>query len=163
VEFRPWNWRFWPPCIVDWPEPAIRPATGRPERRDRMTLPSCGAERRTALRGRRALRAASRAEEPAPRSARSTCPAPVGSRPDRVGRLTAGRLRLLAPLRAWDGLDVACGRGVTTAALADGLPAGRAMGVDFAEAMVARAQERFARPGLTFAVDDAERLSQPTA
>jgi len=82
---------------------------------------------------------------------------------ERMRHLTARGLDLLAPLPDWDGLDVACGPGVTTAALADRLPAGRAMGVDFAEAMVARAQERFARPGLTFAVDDAERLSQPTA
>jgi SAM-dependent methyltransferase len=51
---------------------------------------------------------------------------------------------------------------VTTRALAQRLR-GRTLGVDFAEPMIARATERFSHPGLSFAVDDAERLSQPDA
>lgn len=79
---------------------------------------------------------------------------------ERMRHLTARGLDLLAPRPDWDGLDVACGPGLTTAALADRLPAGHTLGIDFAEAMVKRAEQRFARPGLAFAVDDAERLSQ---
>ena len=82
---------------------------------------------------------------------------------ERTTHLTGRGLDLLAPEPHWDGLDVACGPGLTTWALAERLPAGRTLGVDFAEPMVARAQERFSNPGLSFAVDDAERLSQPTA
>lgn len=79
----------------------------------------------------------------------------------RMAHLTGRGLDLLAPEPHWDGLDVACGPGLTTAALAERLPEGRTLGIDFAEPMVARAQERFANPRLSFAVDDAERLSQP--
>jgi ubiquinone/menaquinone biosynthesis C-methylase UbiE len=82
---------------------------------------------------------------------------------ERTAHLTGRGLDLLAPEPHCDGLDIACGPGLTTWALAERLPAGRTLGVDFAEPMVARAQERFSNPGLSFAVDDAERLSQPTA
>jgi ubiquinone/menaquinone biosynthesis C-methylase UbiE len=81
----------------------------------------------------------------------------------RMTHLTGRGLDLLAPEAHWDGLDVACGPGLTTAALAERLPEGRTLGVDFAEPMIARARERFSNPRLSFAVDDAERLSQPTA
>jgi len=81
----------------------------------------------------------------------------------RTAHLTRRGLDLLAPEPHWNGLDIACGPGLTTSALADRLPAGRTIGVDFAEPMVARASERFSRAGLAFALDDAERLSQPTA
>ncbi len=82
---------------------------------------------------------------------------------ERMTHLTGRGLDLLAPEPQWDGLDIACGPGLTTAALAERLPKGRTVGIDFAEPMVARAGERFSGPGLSFAVDDAERLSQPTA
>lgn len=82
---------------------------------------------------------------------------------ERMTHLTGRGLDLLAPEPHWDGLDVACGPGLTTWALAERLPAGRTLGVDFAAPMIARAQERFSKPALSFAVDDAERLSQPTA
>lgn len=82
---------------------------------------------------------------------------------ERMAHLTGRGLDLLAPEPDWDGLDVACGPGLTTAALAERLPAGQTLGIDFAEPMVVRAQERFAKPGISFAVDDAERLSLPTA
>ncbi len=81
----------------------------------------------------------------------------------RMTHLTGRGLDLLAPEPQWDGLDVACGPGSTTAALAERLPEGRTLGVDFAQPMIARARERFSNPRLSFAVDDAERLSQPTA
>jgi ubiquinone/menaquinone biosynthesis C-methylase UbiE len=82
---------------------------------------------------------------------------------ERTAQFTARGLDLLAPEPDWDGLDVACGPGLTARSLAERLPHGRTLGVDFAEPMVARAQARFARPGLSFAVDDAEHLSQSTA
>jgi SAM-dependent methyltransferase len=80
-----------------------------------------------------------------------------------TAHFTARGLDLLDADPGWDGLDVACGPGPTAAALAERLPGGRTLGVDFAEPMVTRAQERFASPRLSFAVDDAERLSQPDA
>lgn len=80
---------------------------------------------------------------------------------ERTAHLTARGLDLLAPEPDWDGLDVACGPGSTTRALADRLPNGTTLGVDFAEPMVRRATEGFSRPGLSFAVDDAEHLSLP--
>jgi ubiquinone/menaquinone biosynthesis C-methylase UbiE len=82
---------------------------------------------------------------------------------ERLAHLTRRGLDLLAPEPHWDGLDIACGPGLTTAALAERLPDGRTLGIDFAEPMVARAGERFSGPAVSFAVDDAERLSQPTA
>jgi SAM-dependent methyltransferase len=82
---------------------------------------------------------------------------------ERLAHLTGRGLDLLTPEPHWDGLDIACGPGLTTAALAERLPKGHTLGIDFAEPMVARAGERFSGPGLGFAVDDAERLSQPTA
>jgi ubiquinone/menaquinone biosynthesis C-methylase UbiE len=82
---------------------------------------------------------------------------------ERTAHLTARGLDLLAPDPAWDGCDIGCGPGVTTRALADRLPRGRTLGLDFAEPMVAQARARFAGAGLSFAVDDAERLSQPDA
>jgi ubiquinone/menaquinone biosynthesis C-methylase UbiE len=81
---------------------------------------------------------------------------------ERTAHLTRRGLDLLAPEPDWDGLDVACGPGLTTSALAERLPAGRTLGVDFAEPMIARARQRFPNPGIEFAVDDAERLSQPS-
>src|SRR4051794_26664599 len=81
---------------------------------------------------------------------------------ERTAHLTARGLDLLAPEPHWDGLDIACGPGLTTAALAERLPAGRALGIDFAEPMITRASQRFSGPRLGFVVDDAERLSQPT-
>ena len=81
---------------------------------------------------------------------------------ERTAHLTRRGLDLLAPEPHWDGLDVACGPGLTTAALAERLPAGRAVGVDFAEPMITRASERFSGPRISFMVDDAERLSEPT-
>ncbi len=81
---------------------------------------------------------------------------------DRTAHLTARGLDLLAPAAGDSGVDVACGPGNTTVALAERLGGGRALGVDFAPAMVARASESFAgRNDVTFAVDDAERLSLP--
>jgi ubiquinone/menaquinone biosynthesis C-methylase UbiE len=81
---------------------------------------------------------------------------------ERTAHMTRRGLDLLAPEPQWDGCDVACGPGNTAAALAERLPQGRTLGLDFAEPMVARAREQLERPGLTFALDDAERLSQPS-
>ena len=81
---------------------------------------------------------------------------------ERLGHLTGRGLDLLAAEPHWDGLDIACGPGLTTTALAERLPAGRTLGIDFAEPMVARAAERLSRPGVEFLVDDAEHLSQPS-
>jgi len=80
----------------------------------------------------------------------------------RLAHLTERGLDLLAPEPHWDGLDVACGPGRSTAALAERLPGGHALGVDFAEPMITRAGELFSGPRVGFAVDDAEQLSQPT-
>ncbi len=78
----------------------------------------------------------------------------------RTVRVTAAGLDLLAPAPGSRGVDVACGPGLTTLALAESLAGGTALGVDFAPEMVARATERFGdRPGVAFAVDDAEHLS----
>jgi ubiquinone/menaquinone biosynthesis C-methylase UbiE len=72
-------------------------------------------------------------------------------------------LDLADPPAGGDGVDVACGPGLTTVALAERLAGGRALGVDFAPEMVRRATERFGdRPGVAFALDDAERLSLPS-
>lgn len=81
---------------------------------------------------------------------------------ERTAHLTRRGLDLLSPQPHWDGLDVACGPGLTTAALAERLPAGGVVGVDFAEPMITRASERFSGPRIRFMVDDAEHLSQPT-
>jgi ubiquinone/menaquinone biosynthesis C-methylase UbiE len=73
-------------------------------------------------------------------------------------------LDLLAPGPAGHAVDICCGPGVTTAALARRLPRGSALGVDFSASMVERAAA--GRPWgleLSFAVDDAERLSLPSA
>lgn len=78
----------------------------------------------------------------------------------RTAHLTARGLDLLAPAAGAHGVDVACGPGVTTAALAERLAGGKALGVDFAPAMVERARLRFGDlPGVSFALDDAENLS----
>ncbi|WP_217915672.1 class I SAM-dependent methyltransferase [Miltoncostaea marina] len=83
---------------------------------------------------------------------------------ERTAHLTATGLDLLAAPAGGRGLDVACGPGLTTVALAERLDGGEALGVDFAPAMVERATARHgARPGVAFAVDDAERLGQPDA
>jgi ubiquinone/menaquinone biosynthesis C-methylase UbiE len=73
---------------------------------------------------------------------------------------TAAGLDFLDPPAGGDGLDVGCGPGDTTVALAQRLAPGRARGVDFAPAMVERARARFGeREDVSFDVDDAERLS----
>jgi ubiquinone/menaquinone biosynthesis C-methylase UbiE len=82
---------------------------------------------------------------------------------ERTAHLTARGLDLLAPDPGWDGCDIGCGPGVTARALADRLPHGHTLGLDFAGPMVEQAQERFGGPRLRFAVDDAERLSQQDA
>ncbi|HEY2703307.1 MAG TPA: class I SAM-dependent methyltransferase [Candidatus Dormibacteraeota bacterium] len=82
---------------------------------------------------------------------------------ERTAPFTARGLDLLAPDPEGNGCDIACGPGVTARALADRLPRGSTLGLDFAPPMVAQAAARFAGPGLGFAVDDAERLSQPDA
>ena len=78
---------------------------------------------------------------------------------ERTAHLTARGLDLLDPDPGWDGCDIGCGPGVTARALADRLPRGHTLGVDFAEPMVVQARERFTGPQLSFAVDDAENLS----
>ncbi len=78
----------------------------------------------------------------------------------RTAPFTAAGLDLLDPPAGAEGLDVACGPGDTTVALAERLAPGRASGIDFSPAMVERAQARFGdRDDVTFGVDDAERLS----
>jgi ubiquinone/menaquinone biosynthesis C-methylase UbiE len=79
---------------------------------------------------------------------------------ERTAHLTGRGLDLLDPDPGWNGCDIGCGPGVTARALADRLPRGHTLGVDFAPPMVEQAQRRFAGPGLSFAVDDAENLSQ---
>lgn len=82
----------------------------------------------------------------------------------RTAQFSAVGLDLVGPPAGGDGVDVACGPGLSTVALAERLQGGSALGVDFAPEMVRRATERFGgRPGVAFAVDDAERLSLPTA
>ena len=79
---------------------------------------------------------------------------------DRTAHVTGRGLDLLAPEPGARGVDVACGPGHTTVALAERLGGGHALGVDFAPAMVGLAAARFAgRDDVSFAVDDAERLS----
>jgi ubiquinone/menaquinone biosynthesis C-methylase UbiE len=82
---------------------------------------------------------------------------------ERTAHLTARGLDLLAPDPGWAGCDIGCGPGETARALADRLPLGHTLGIDFAEPMIVQARERFGGPRLSFAVDDAERLSQPDA
>ena len=78
----------------------------------------------------------------------------------RTAHITARGLDMLAPAPGDRGVDVACGPGLTTAALADRLGGGTALGVDFAPEMVDSAMARFGgRDDVSFAVDDAERLS----
>jgi ubiquinone/menaquinone biosynthesis C-methylase UbiE len=82
----------------------------------------------------------------------------------RTAEFTAIGLDALQPPEGGRGLDIACGPGVTTAALGERLGSGEALGVDFAPAMVEKASDRYGdRPGIAFAADDAERLSQPDA
>ncbi len=58
-----------------------------------------------------------------------------------------------------EGLDIACGPGHSAAVLGERL-GGRVLGVDFAPEMGELARELWrGRPGLEFAVDDAEHLS----
>jgi len=81
---------------------------------------------------------------------------------ERTAHLTAAGLDLLAVPEGGRGLDIGCGPGLTTVALGERLGSGEALGVDFAPAMVERAGARYGgRPGVGFAVDDAERLAQP--
>lgn len=82
----------------------------------------------------------------------------------RTAPFTAAGLDLLDPPAGAEGLDVGCGPGDTTVALAARLAPGRARGVDFAPEMVERAQGRFGeRADVGFGVDDAEHLSLPDA
>lgn len=82
----------------------------------------------------------------------------------RTAGFTAIGLDALQPPEGGRGLDIGCGPGVTTAALGERLGSGEALGVDFAPAMVEKASDRYGdRPGIAFAADDAERLSQPDA
>lgn len=82
----------------------------------------------------------------------------------RTAAFTAAGLDLLDAPAGAEGLDVGCGPGDTTVALARRLAPGRARGVDFAPTMVERARARFgARDDVAFSVDDAERLSLPDA
>lgn len=77
----------------------------------------------------------------------------------RTAHFTAHGLDLLDPPADAHGLDVACGPGLTTVALADRLGGGSVLGVDFAPEMVARAETLFGdREGVAFAIDDAEDL-----
>lgn len=62
---------------------------------------------------------------------------------ERTAHLTARGLDLLAPAPGAQGLDIACGPGATTVALAERLGGGTTLGIDFAPEMVARAGERF--------------------
>jgi ubiquinone/menaquinone biosynthesis C-methylase UbiE len=81
----------------------------------------------------------------------------------RLADYTARGLDLVDLGGAGDGLDIACGPGHSTAALGERVR-GRVLGVDFAPEMVELAREVWRdRPGLEFAVDDAERLSLPDA
>jgi ubiquinone/menaquinone biosynthesis C-methylase UbiE len=78
----------------------------------------------------------------------------------RTAAYTEVGLDLLRPRPGGRGLDVACGPGGTTRQLAERLPGGTALGVDFAPDMVARARAASAGVnGVSFAVGDAERLS----
>jgi ubiquinone/menaquinone biosynthesis C-methylase UbiE len=83
----------------------------------------------------------------------------------RTAEFTAAGLDALHPPEGARGLDIACGPGLTTAALGERLGGtGEVLGVDFAPSMVEKAAGLYGeRPGLAFAVDDAERLSQPDA
>ncbi len=78
----------------------------------------------------------------------------------RTAHLTARGLDLLAPAAGARGVDVACGPGLTTVALAERLGGGTALGIDFAPEMVERATALFGdRPDVAFAVGDAESLA----
>jgi ubiquinone/menaquinone biosynthesis C-methylase UbiE len=78
----------------------------------------------------------------------------------RTAHITARGLDLLDPPAGSRGVDVACGPGVTTLALAARLGGGEALGVDFSPEMVARARALAEGvPGVGFAEDDAEHLS----
>jgi ubiquinone/menaquinone biosynthesis C-methylase UbiE len=80
---------------------------------------------------------------------------------NRTAHISEHGLDLLAPASGSCAIDVACGPGHTTVALADRLGGGSVVGVDFAPAMVDRAAARFGdRPGVAFAVDDAEGLAR---
>ncbi len=82
----------------------------------------------------------------------------------RTAPFTAAGLDLLDPPAGAEGLDVGCGPGDTTIALAERLAPGRARGIDFAPSMVERARARFGDRGdVSFDVNDAERLSLPDA
>jgi ubiquinone/menaquinone biosynthesis C-methylase UbiE len=83
---------------------------------------------------------------------------------ERTADFTARGLDLLGSTPGGRGIDVACGPGLTTVALAERLGDGQALGVDFAAAMIERATEKFGRRArVAFMVDDAERLSLPDA
>ncbi|MFB4304752.1 class I SAM-dependent methyltransferase [Actinomadura sp. GTD37] len=84
-------------------------------------------------------------------------------RHDELGRpLGTAAMDWLRPRPGERILDVGCGCGGTTAALAEAVaPTGRAVGVDLAESMVAAARRRFPRdrhPGLSFVAADIETV-----
>ena len=56
-------------------------------------------------------------------------------------------------------LDVGCGDGSVTAAIAEWVGQGRVLGVDLSPGQIAFARDNFGRPGLCFQVADADSLS----
>lgn len=68
-------------------------------------------------------------------------------------------LRLCAPMAGLDALDLACGQGIATRALATGCRT--VTGVDSSQALIARARAyEEARPlGITYLIDDAQQLA----
>ncbi len=55
-------------------------------------------------------------------------------------------------------LDIGCGNGKITAAIADRIPAGSVLGVDASQNMIHFAQAHYGAPNLQFAVEDARTL-----
>lgn len=75
-----------------------------------------------------------------------------------------GRLVTLAEVTAGDEvLDVGCGPGYLTSLAAQAAPAGRAVGVDVSEPMVAEATRKRASANCSFMVGKAEALDLPDA
>lgn len=59
-------------------------------------------------------------------------------------------------------LDVGCGAGATSLAMADGFPAARVLGIDLSGSLIAVAEQRSrARSKLSFAVKDAAKFDDP--
>ena len=81
---------------------------------------------------------------------------------ERTTAYTERGLDLLDPPDTAIALDIGCGPGHTSVALAGRIGSGTVTGVDFSPAMVERARERWPDVArLTFDEDDAERLSRP--